>query len=395
MTMAAAIESRTADAPARPKPTRIAHIDVLDDLAAAEPAWRTLEAPEQCFTAYQRFDFLSCWQREVGARNDARPLIVIGYDAARRPLLLLPLALTRSHGLRIAAFMGGKHTTFNMGLWNREFVTTADVTDLHALILELRQRCAADVLALTQQPMRWCDVPNPFARLAHQPSVNDCPALIIQPGSTQISNSLRRRLKAKERKLQKLSGYRHYVVSDDADIERLLDWFFRTKPLRMTRQRLPNVFAEPGVTDFIHKTCLTPRPGGGRLIDIHALECDEEIIALYGGVADGQRFSMMFNSYTLSPQSRFSPGLVLMRNIVDHYVARGYRALDLGVGSDSYKRLFCKCKEPTFDNYIGLTARGRLAAAAMSAAARGKHLVKRNQVLLGWAEGLRKAFGSI
>src|SRR5207237_183207 len=80
--------------------------------------------------------------------------------------------------------------------------------------------------------------------------------------------------------------------------------------------------------------------GGGRAIDIHALECDEEVIAMFAGVGDGYRFSMMFNTYTMSERSRYSPGLILMRNIMDHYAERGYGLLDLGIGSDDYKRQF-------------------------------------------------------
>ncbi|MGH6680768.1 MAG: GNAT family N-acetyltransferase, partial [Bradyrhizobium sp.] len=109
MTMAAAIENRTAEAQARPKPGRIARVDLLDGLDAAEAAWRKLETPEQLFTPYQRFGFLSGWQREVGARGHARPLIVVGYDAEHRPLVLLPLALRSLPGVRTACFMGGKH----------------------------------------------------------------------------------------------------------------------------------------------------------------------------------------------------------------------------------------------------------------------------------------------
>jgi CelD/BcsL family acetyltransferase involved in cellulose biosynthesis len=394
MTMAAAIESRTAEAPAWSKPGRIAQIDIITDLALAESAWRNLEAKDQLVTAYQRFDFLKLWQCEVGARNATTPLIVIARDAEHRPLLLLPLALKRDHGVRVASFMGGKHTTFNMALWDRDFAATATRADLDMLIDGLRQRSAADVLALTQQPQHWRDVENPLAHLAHQASINDCPVMNMPPGAAPdalISNSMRRRLKAKERKLQKLSAYRHYVASEESDIVRLVDWFFRVKPVRMAQQRLPNVFAEAGVADFIRQACLMRSPGGGRIIDIHALECDEEIIALYAGVADGYRFSMMFNSYTLSEHSRFSPGLLLIRNIVDYYATRGYRALDLGVGSDSYKRLFCKHDEPIFDSFIPLSTRGRLAAIAMSAASRGKHLVKHNQALLRLADGVRKA----
>ena len=393
MTMAAAIDSRTAEAASRSTPGRIAQVDIVGDFGSAERVWRNLEMSGQLLSAYQRLDFLLCWQHDVGARDGATPLIVIAYDAEGRPLLLLPLALKQIHGFRVASFMGGKHTTFNMALWDRDFAAAAKRADINILIGELRQRCAADVLALSQQPRRWNDVDNPLASLAHQPSVNDCPVLNMEPGAPPqalVSNSLRRRLKAKERKLSNLAGYRYYVATDDADIARLLEWFFRVKPARMEQQRLPNVFAEAGVADFIRRSCLARRPGGDRLIDIHALECDEEIIALYAGVADGHRFSMMFNSYTLSDHSRSSPGLLLIRNIIDHYAARGYGALDLGVGSDSYKRLFCKRDEPIFDSFIPLSARGQLAAAAMSAVARAKHVVKHNQALLRLAEGLRK-----
>jgi CelD/BcsL family acetyltransferase involved in cellulose biosynthesis len=393
MTMAAAIDSRTAGAALRARPGRIARIDIVTDFGSAERAWRTLEASGQLFTAYQRFDFLQFWQHSVGAPQDATPLIVIAYDAERRPLLVLPLTLRRIHGLAVASFMGGKHTTFNMALWDRDFAGMARRADIETVIGELRQHHAVDVLALCQQPLRWNDVANPLASLAHQPSVNDCPVLNMETDAAPqalISNSLRRRLKAKERKLKDLAGYRHYVATEDADITRLLDWFFRVKPARMAQQHLPNVFAETGVADFIRKACLARRPGGGRLIEIHALECDEEIIALYAGVADGQRFSMMFNTYTLSGHSRFSPGLLLIRNIIDHYATQGLRALDLGVGSDDYKQLFCKRQEPIFDSFVPLTARGRAAAAAMSLAARIKHLVKHNPALLWLADGLRK-----
>jgi CelD/BcsL family acetyltransferase involved in cellulose biosynthesis len=100
---------------------------------------------------------------------------------------------------------------------------------------------------------------------------------------------------------------------------------------------------------------------------------------------------MMFNTYTVSAVSRFSPGLVLIRYIIDHYAERGYRSLDLGVGSDSYKKLFCKANEPIFDFFIPLSARGAVAATALSAANRAKRLVKGSPALLRLAQRLRRA----
>ena len=71
MTMAAAIESRTAEAPAWSKASRIASVDIVHDLGQAEAIWRSLEDQQQFSTPYQRFDFLSAWQR--AGRRARRP----------------------------------------------------------------------------------------------------------------------------------------------------------------------------------------------------------------------------------------------------------------------------------------------------------------------------------
>jgi CelD/BcsL family acetyltransferase involved in cellulose biosynthesis len=395
MTMAAAIESRTAQAAVRSNPGRIARVDIVGDLGQAEPVWRSLAEPPHLSTAYQRFDFLSAWQSQVGQRENLSPFIVVARDREDRPLLLLPLTLRHELGVRTASFMGGKHATFNMALWDGEFAASVTRTDLEMLIAGIGAPSRADMLALHQQPMRWRELVNPMAMLPHQPSVNDCPLMIMPPGAEPnalISNSMRGRLRGKERKLKALPGYRYFLASSEPEIKRLLDAFFRIKPLRMAEQKLPNVFADRGVEEFIRAACTTPLAGGGHAIDIHALECDAEVIAIFAGVADGHRFSMMFNTYTMSENARHSPGLILMRNIVDHYAGLGYATLDLGIGSDEYKRLFCKDDEPIFDSFIALTARGRLAATAMSGVNRAKHVVKHSPALLQMAQRLRGAF---
>ena len=196
-------------------------------------------------------------------------------------------------------------------------------------------------------------------------------------------------MKGKERKLQVLPGYRYHLLESDADIKRTLDWFFVVKPQRMAAQKLPNVFADPGVEEFIRAACMARLPDGTRAIDIHSLECDSEIIAIFAGVADNNRFSMMFNTYTMSESARYSPGLILMRDIVDSYAERGYTSLDLGIGSDDYKRLFCKGDESIFDSFLPLTTLGKLAAIGMSSLTHAKRMVKHTPALMQLAQMLR------
>src|SRR5436190_1007280 len=239
MTMAAAIDGRTAQASHWSKTSRIAAVDIVRDLGKAEAVWRELEGHHVAHTPYQRFDFVAAWQRQVGEREGAMPLIIIARDAERRPLALLPLASFRKFGVTVASFMGGKHSTFKMALWDRDFAAGATAADMAALMAGIAEHSGADLLALYQQPKTWLDLPNPLALLRHQPSANDCPLLVMEPGadpSTRISNSFRRRLKGKERRLTP-QPVRYYIAGEDADISRLLDWFFQVKPLRMAEQK--------------------------------------------------------------------------------------------------------------------------------------------------------------
>ncbi|HEY0235394.1 MAG TPA: GNAT family N-acetyltransferase [Afipia sp.] len=396
MTMAATFESRSAQSRAGSGVSKVVHVDVIRDMAQAEPVWRACETGNYLATPFQRFDLLNAWQRHAGPHEGYTPFIVVARDGEGDPVLLLPLATRRENGANVARFLGGKHPTFNMGLWRRDFADSAVKDDLDATFRAIAAN-GIDVLALTQQPQRWGNIANPLRVYPSQLSPNQCPLLRIKPGGKpedNVSSGFRRRLRGKERKLQTLPGYRYRIASSDEDIVRLLDVFFKIKPLRMAAQNLPNVFADPGVEDFVRAACLAKIPGGGRAITIHALECDEEMIAIFAGADGGDRFSMMFNTYTMSDIAKHSPGVILVRDIIDHYAAKKYVAFDLGIGSDDYKRQFCKDDEPIFDSFIALTSRGKLAALGMSSLTHAKRMVKQNPALMQMAQRLRAALHS-
>lgn len=379
---------------ARPDAPRIVRVDLFHDVAAAEAVWRQFESPAHLATPYQRFDFQAAWLRHAGAAEGVHPVIAVAYDVDQQPLVLLPLVVGRENGMRVASFPGGKHVTFNMPLWRRDFAEGATRADMDALVNGIQKEAAIDVLALHRQPQSWLGIANPLALLPHQPSTNECPVLIMAPDmapTDRVSSSMRKRLKTKEAKYKGLPGYRYLHATTPVEVTRVLDMFFAVKPLRMAEQGLPDVFAEPGVEAFLRAACAAPR-AGGYAIDVHALVCDEEVIAMYAGVTDAHRFSMMFNTYTMSANAKYSPGLILMRSIVDYYAERGIQSLDLGVGEGDYKRMFCKDDEVIFDSYLPLTTRGRLGALGLSSVAHAKRMVKQSPALLQMAQRLRSAF---
>ncbi|MBN8981782.1 MAG: GNAT family N-acetyltransferase [Rhizobiales bacterium] len=375
--------------------SRIARVDVLRSMSEAEPIWRAFEAASPLATPYQTFDLLNSWQSTVGNHDGAAPFIVVAYDGHNRPVALLPLSVSRESGAQVARFMGGKHPTFNMGLFQSAFASAATAGDVQRIIDAIAHEAGGiDVLALMQQPKTWRGVANPFAQVMDQPSTNPVPSMTMAPNAKpedRVSTSTRRRLRNKERKLQTLPGYRYFVAETDADIHRLLDAFFVIKPQRMALSKLPNVFADDATKAFIREACTAKLPNGRRAIELHALECDDEMISIFACVAGGQRFSTMFNTYTISENARYSPGLILLRDMIDHYGELGYTSYDFGVGSDEYKMTFCKEDEPIVDSFIPLTARGRLAALGLSSLTHAKRLVKQNPALMQMAQLLRNA----
>jgi CelD/BcsL family acetyltransferase involved in cellulose biosynthesis len=249
---------------------------------------------------------------------------------------------------------------------------------------------------LNQQPLDWNGATNPFARLPRQLSANECPLLTIDPKapSARFSGSFRRKLNGKERKLQALPGYRYTIARTEEDARRLLDAFFAIKPLRMAEQKIRNVFAESGTKAFIEHACLDGIAAGKQAIELHGLECDAEVIAIFAGVSDGDRYSTMFNTYTMSDAARNSPGLILIRNMIDHHAQLGCSSFDFGVGTDEYKLQFCKDeRQPLFDSFVPLTAKGQIAARLFSLETSLKRAIKRSPMAMRALNTLRHRFG--
>ena len=52
-------------------------IQIFSELGAVEAEWRQFERSADC-TGFQSFDWLAAWQRHVGDRRGARPVVAVG-----------------------------------------------------------------------------------------------------------------------------------------------------------------------------------------------------------------------------------------------------------------------------------------------------------------------------
>lgn len=377
-------------------PLAFAEVEVFDDLAAAEPLWRELEQADAVATGFQRFDWVSQWHRHVGAPSGDQPLIVVGLDGHGRPLFLWPFIRRPNAAVVIARFFGGSHSNLNMGLWRPDIAAAMTAENLAGIFFDAAARTGVDLFHLVSQPRQSRGHGNPFALLTHQRSPDDVYLVDFAGGTGEqemariLSSGMRGRLRTKERKLQKLAGYRYFRAANAAEVERVLDAFFAQKAVHFAAQGIANVFAEPGVPAFIRASCLDGLGDGSPLFELHAIEGGGEVLAILGGIADRWRFSSMFNSYTTSEHGRWSPGLILLTHLVAHCADRGIASFDLGAGHASYKDFFCKDSELLFDAIIPCTLRGKMAAAALCSGRALKRRIKSTPWLWTMAQSVRR-----
>jgi CelD/BcsL family acetyltransferase involved in cellulose biosynthesis len=385
-------------AASRPFPaadTRIAIVEIFEDLTAAEPHWRALEQADALASPYQRYDFLKLWQRHVGAPAGIAPFIVAGFNERGEALLLWPFGARKVAGLRIVEFLGGKHVNFNMGLWRRDLAGAIDAGAIRAVLDHLAGR--ADVLRLVNQPLTWAGATNPFGLLPNQRAVDfgfsgaltpDFDALL----RSRTTSSTRKKMRQKERALAEHGPVLFTQAREPEEMRRVLDVFFKQKSARMQEKGVRDAFATPDVRRFVEAVATEHMPGGEPLIEAYALSVGDIVVATFAGIAGGGRFCGMFNSIANERYTAESPGEQLLMMVVRRCCERGLATFDLGVGQASYKRLFCPDAEPLFDSYLPLRAAARPLAGTFAAIAAAKRGLKQNASLwrvVGALRGLR------
>lgn len=376
---------------------RPARIAVFEDIGHAERYWREIERTGGVRSPYQNYDWARLWHKHVTGPAGLKPCIVVGFDDGGDALFVWPLVRGKSGPLTTASFFGDKHATLNVAVWRPDAAQSFSVEDMNTVLNALARECPdIDLVKLSNQPARWHGLPNPFALLPRQTSTEDNFVLQLDaPGvdviAREVSANARSRLRYHERKLATLEGYRYIRATDAADVERLLAAFFDQKSAKFAALGLEDPFAPADIRNFVRATCLCGLAEGAPLMELHALESESEMLALFSGLHDGQRFTCAFTSHTAGDASRFSPGVALLHRLILNCAERGFGSFDVGPGVARYKSIFCKELEPLFDSVLPLSMRGRVFARALKMFIRLKSDIKRNAFLWQAVSAVRSA----
>lgn len=369
------------------------HVEVYDTPDPILDAWAELEAGTPCST-YQTRAWLLPWVETLGRRAGLTPCYVVARGPFGRVVAILFLGLYRRGPVKVATWLGGKDSNFNMPLLRAAQAWSE--RDVKRLLGEAAAKLASrkpDVFVLMNQPLAWHGQSNPFAFLPHQTSPSAAYGTALTSDvekllRTKLSGETRKKLRKKEARLSALGPVTHRIVGSAEDQRATLDAFLAQKVQRFRSLGIPSEFETPEMREFISKA--SPPYGDG--IEIHALCIGERIVAVNGGKAHAGQWNGMFNSFEMDEEfAKSSPGELLMMRIITKACKDGLTFFDLGVGEARYKAAIADEKIALCDAIVPASLKGYLYARALSSRQAIKRMIKQNARLFALAKRLRAA----
>ena len=365
-----------------------ARVEVVTQIGKAAPLWRELVQQGAICSRYQHHSWMSQWWDHIGSISRASPHVAVLRDETGKPALLLPLVRKQFGPLQVGFFMGGKHTNFNLPVWRPEYMNQP-AAGLNALLEGLRcNGPRLDLLVLLNQPASWQGVANPMFQAPHRASASRSYAGELQGDfeallKERLGGNSRKKLRQKERQLAALGPVAFQRARTPGEIDLVLAAFFQQKGARMREQGLSNAFDAPGVKEFTRAAAHQIDPDTGEpVIELYAASVGDTIIATFGGIVADGRFSGMFNSIAGAEFRNYSPGELLLANVIRMCCERGLNRFDLGIGDAAYKQVYCKDAEALYDTIIPITAAGQVVVPLWRAGLALKGKVKKSDTLL-------------
>lgn len=361
-------------------------IDIVQDLAAIEPDWRQFEN-RAAMTVFQTYDWLAAWQRHVGSRFGARPAIVVGRDARQQIVFIVPLAVRRRFIWKILTWLGYDLSDYNAPLIDPAFAAAQPPGWFAALwpdiLRQIRRTTGIDLVDFRKMPQTIANLVNPFSQLqvtenasrAHMASLADSWDIFY----ARRSSSTRQRDRSKQRRLAQNGEIRYIEPEDAADAAQTVAILVRQKSQALQRMGARNIFVTPGYCDFLQH--LVEDPACRKFVHVSRLQVGDTAAAANLGLMFGDCYYHILMSYEIGEISRFGPGAVHLRELMQAAIRRGMKCFDFTIGDEPYKQEWCDRQLVLLDHIAAESPLGLPAVWGIRGFLATKYAVKNNASL--------------
>jgi CelD/BcsL family acetyltransferase involved in cellulose biosynthesis len=365
-------------------------LTVHAELSEVEAAWRAFEARAER-TAFQSFDWLAVWQREIGSLTAVTPAIVVGRDATSGALVFIfPMAVEGRGMVRRLTFLGSEHCDYNAPLLAPEFAASLTPPRFLRLWSRITRRLRADprfrfdLYDLRKMPETVGGARNPL--LALPVRLNPSRAYAATLGDDWETYYAARRSAATrktERKQAKRLAEQGDVVfvepTDAAARSETIDTLVAQKRRALARMGADDIFDRPGYLAFYRAVAASAKMAD--LVRVSRLDVGSDMGAASVALSHCGTYSLVLSSYHDGALAQYGPGRAHLHALIRRAIGAKFAVFDFTIGDEPYKRDWCDRELPLHDHLAAASLHAAPIAVAVAMIRAAKRTVKQTPAL--------------
>lgn len=364
--------------------------EVVENFAALEriaTEWERLWREHSDLSIFQNFRWLRAFWKAYGDELQVCSLVARREDHV---VGILPLVLKDDE----LQFLGTPESDYNDVICRREHteaVVHAFVRYLLKMPARWRSGFFANVAASSQLNQALQQLPGDLKRHFQTVFYMECPTIQLGHDREETLRRLLKKesLKRHENRLQKLGvlGFRH--LDDRDEIRRHLENFFEQHTARHLMAHggssSPLQFQRPRSRAFYQALADELDPSSE--LRFAVLELDGRPVAYHFGFESKRSYLWYKPTFDVG-FSKYSPGEVLLRNLLRYARDSELREFDFTIGDEQFKHRFANCRKENLAIYLERHP-ASVRSVSLSVARAGKGWLKRQPRLLNAARTAR------
>ena len=302
--------------------------------------WKKLENNGHS-NVFQKCDWNQNWYRTVGKPVHQIQLFIVSVSFENKVEAILPLGILKNSGIKKLQWLGGIHSDYMGPLIG----SSSDIflTNFEAIWSEILSSLPAfDLLYLDKQIPNIGSHVNPFFYMKDSKKISSVHQAHFRGSWENYKDGISKKVLAdtarQRKRLSKLGNLSFVVLSNEEENNLFLEKLFLFKRMR---------YQEIGVEDVLNKEehrafylNMPSQISQSARAHCSVLKLNKEIIAMHWGAVDGKIFYYLMPAYFGTEWSKYSPGKILLEELMLSCHQSGLNVFDFTSGDESYKKIW-------------------------------------------------------
>ncbi len=359
-------------------------LSVHNEFSSVETVWRRFEKVADGF-AFQTFNFLETWYEHIGSRAEIDLQIVVAWGSKAKPLMILPLGIEKTGGLRKLSFLGGDLNDYNAPLLAPNFLDHVAPGEFASLWSDIQSVLPDyDVAELMRLPAMVDGQPNPLLELGRQ--LNASGAHMTTLGQDfdayydkKRNSKAKRHFRSRRKKLEAMGETRYVHPESPKAIEASVAKLVELKSAALKAMGANDFLSKPGYVDFYKALSVKTGADGGA--HVSHMEVAGDYVAGNWGLVHKGRFYYLLASYDGPKFGRFAPGVQALVETMRWAVGKGIDTFDFTIGDERYKHEWCETKIDLHDHLSSESLKGKVFLVKSQVMLAAKRKIKQTPIL--------------